>query len=127
MLYNETDVKNYIVRLCKTYNISEKNVFIASNKQNLISKSELKHYKMLNPDSSYNELESFIEQYICCMSDKFLYTGGIHAKPEHKHLRSTWSSFVLDYRYCILNKAKQDNYYLTNCFLKKTNLFGYCY
>ncbi len=127
MLYNETDVKNYIVRLCKTYNISEKNVFIASNKQNLISKSELKHYKMLNPDSSYNELESFIEQYICCMSDKFLYTGGIHAKPEHKHLRSTWSSFVLDYRYCILNRAKQDNYYLTNCFLKKTNLFGYCY
>tara|TARA_B100001093_G_scaffold172210_1_gene165019 strand:- start:4416 stop:6398 length:1983 start_codon:yes stop_codon:yes gene_type:complete len=126
-LYNESDINNYIVHLCKTYNISEKNVFIASNKQHLINKSELANYKMLNCDISYNELESFIEQYICCMSDKFLYTGGIHAKPEHKHLRSTWSSFVVDYRYNILNKSKDDNFYLTNCFSESSNLFGYSY
>ena len=126
-LYNESDIKNYIVSLCKTHNIYEKNIFIASNKQHLISKSELKDCKMLNSDISYNELESFIEQYICCMSDKFLYTGGIHAKPEHKHLRSTWSSFVIDYRYNILNKSKHDNLYLTNCFSDSSNLFGYSY
>ena len=126
-LYNESDINNYIISLCKTHNISEKNVFIASNKQHFISKTELKDYKILNSDISYNELESFIEQYICCLSDKFLYTGGIHAKPEHKHLRSTWSSYVLDYRYNILNKSKHDNLYLTNCFSNSSNLFGYNY
>ena len=43
---------------------------------------------------------TFIEQYICAMSEKFLYIGGGLAKPDHTHLRSTWSSFVIDYRIC---------------------------
>ena len=57
-----------------------------------------------------DELESFFEQYICSCSSKFIYTGGIHAKPTHTHLRSTWSSFVLEYR--IFKNKNNNNIYL---------------
>ena len=126
-LYDETDIKKFIIELCNEYNISDKNIFIATNKQQRVINSELKTSKMLQTNKYYNELESFIEQYICSMSYKFLYTGGVHAKPEHSHLRSTWSSFVLDYRYCVLNKSKNDNYYLNNYFSKNCDYFGYNY
>ena len=82
---------------------------------------------MLPLSTENDELESFIEQYICCRSNKFLYSGGIHAKPNHTHLRSTWSSFVLDYRYCILNKESSNNIYLSNYFSDKEIKSGYKY
>ena len=110
------DISLLINKLIDEYKINSKNVFIATNKQKLVCNSVLKDYYMLTVDSNNNELESFIEQYICCKSLKFLYTGGDLCKPEHKHLRSTWVSFVLDYRYCILNKNKLDHIYLTNYF-----------
>ena len=69
---------------------------------------------MLKPDKKYNELESFIEQYICCLSEHFFYTGGVNAKSTHIHLRSTWSSFVIDFRKYLINN--ENNYYLSNIF-----------
>ena len=71
---------------------------------------------MLIKNEKYNELESFIEQYICSNSKIFIYNGGIQAKSEHKHLRSTWASFVIDYRIFLLNKNKSTNIYLSKYF-----------
>ena len=124
-LYNESDIKNLLDDLSK--NESNVPVFIATNNQKIILESELKSYKMLEVNKNNDELESFIEQYICCRSSKFVYSGGIHAKPTHKHLRSTWSSFVLDYRYCVLNKKCSDNIYLSNHFSNNKQSYGYNY
>ena len=102
-------------------------VFVATNKQNRILESDLNESKLLPKSDENDELESFIEQYICCKSKTFIYSGGIHAKSEHTHLRSTWSSFVLDYRYSILNIQSEDNIYLSNYFSNNTIKSGYKY
>ena len=114
--YQEDDIEKLIQKVCKTNNILEENVFIATSNQNFINKSCLKKYKMLIKNEKYNELESFIEQYICSNSKIFIYNGGIQAKSEHKHLRSTWASFVIDYRIFLLNKNKSTNIYLSKYF-----------
>lgn len=111
--YDEHDIEKLIQQLCKTNDIKEKNVFIATSNQNMINKSCLQKYNMLTKREKYNELESFIEQYICCNSTFFIYNGGIQAKPYDTHLRSTWASFVIDYRMFVLNKDKNTNVYLT--------------
>ncbi|MAZ55183.1 MAG: hypothetical protein CMP55_05210 [Flavobacteriales bacterium] len=121
-LYNESDIKTLIDDLTKEHDMP---VFIATNNQKKILQSELKECKMLQVNSENDELESFIEQYICSHSNTFIYSGGIHAKPNHTHLRSTWSSFVLDYRFCILNKKPTDNIYLSNYFSNNLQKYGY--
>ena len=115
-LYNETDINNLISKLCEREDIPPNNVFVATCNQGRILKTDLKYGKMLTKKSEYNEMESFIEQYIATRSKLFVYTGGIHAKPDHQHLRSTWSSLVCDYRSYLLNKEKMSNIYLTNQF-----------
>ena len=115
-LYNENDINNLIMNFCEKEDIQPNNLFIATCNQNRILKTDLKYGKMLDKKSEYNEMESFIEQYIATRSKIFIYTGGIHAKPDHTHLRSTWSSLVIDYRSYLLNKKKNSNKYLTNHF-----------
>jgi hypothetical protein len=115
-LYDESTIDNYIMEFCKKQNINYKNVFICTSNQSMVHNSPLKKYHMLKPEKKYNELESFIEQYICCLSTHFFYTGGIHAKSSHVHLRSTWSSFVIDYRQYVHNN--NHNYYFSTIFSK---------
>ena len=121
-LYNETDINHLAIFLADKYKINKKNVFIATCNKAKILSSDLKNYHFLNNDEKYNECESFIEQYIAIKSKYFIFTGGIHAKPDHKHLRSTWSSFVLDYRTFKLNIEHNHNIYLTEEFQNKNNL-----
>ncbi len=121
-LYDESDIKKLIDELTKDNDMP---IFIATNNQKKILNSDLKDYKMLEIDKENDELESFIEQYICSHSSIFIYSGGIHAKPTHTHLRSTWSSFVIDYRFCILNKKSNDNIYLSNYFSNNSQTYGY--
>lgn len=112
--YDENDIFDLIEKFCISHHILKNNVFIATSNQKLVAESKLNIYKMLKKDEKYDELESFIEQYICCKSSHFFYTGGIHAKPNHTHLRSTWSSFVLDYRKYLLKR--ENNFYFTDLF-----------
>lgn len=115
-MYDEEDIYECILKICNDENILVSDIFIATNNQKEVINSCLGKFQMLKSLEAYNELESFIEQYICCQSCKFIYTGGIHAKPDHTHLRSTWGSFVLDYRRYLLNKSEESNVYLTNLF-----------
>lgn len=115
-LYDENTLYEEIVNICTKNNIPIENVFIATSNQNEIKKTNLIQCKVLETNTMYNRLESFIEQYICCMSNIFVYSGGIHAKPDHTHLRSTWSSFVIDYRSYKLNKENTTNIYLQKYF-----------
>ena len=115
-MYDEEDIYECILKICNDENILVSDIFIATNSQKEVINSCLGKFKMLKSLEAYNELESFIEQYICCQSCKFIYTGGIHAKPDHTHLRSTWASFVLDYRKYLRHKSEESNVYLTNLF-----------
>ncbi|MDA9216223.1 2OG-Fe(II) oxygenase [bacterium] len=123
--FNEDHIYNFIKDLSEKNNINMTNIFIATNKQNIINKTLLKQCKKLPYNIANNELESFIEQYICSKSEKFVYLGGALAKPDHSHIRSTWTSFVIDYRLCKLNKKIEDNFYLMNCFNNSKQNFGY--
>lgn len=113
-LYDENDIHNFITNIKNEHNI--KHVFVATNNKPLLLTGHLKYCSLLEENKLYNECESFIEQYISSQSNIFIYTGGIHAKPDHTHLRSTWSSFVIDYRTHLLNKPIETNMYLTRCF-----------
>lgn len=113
-LYDETDINLVITKIKNEHNI--KHVFVATNNKPVLLSSDLKYCKLLEENELYNECESFIEQYISTQSKIFIYTGGIHAKPDHTHLRSTWSSFVIDYRTHLLDKNPETNIYLTRYF-----------
>ncbi|ADO67380.1 hypothetical protein crov346 [Cafeteria roenbergensis virus] len=115
-IYNENDLYDIINKLLNKNNISY--VFIATNNQKKILNSKLNSFYMLSNNIIYNEMESFIEQYIATQSEIFIYTGGFLAKPTHTHLRSTWSSFVLDYRNFLMNMNENPlkNIYLDDIF-----------
>jgi|TARA_B110000967_G_C18899819_1_gene573863 hypothetical protein len=86
-----------------------------------LKNSSLKTYKLLNKDDKYDELESFIEQYICCKSKIFVYCGGetaweTYRKPWRFHKRSSWSSFVTDNRNYLLKKQPTTNILLPEIF-----------
>ena len=117
-LYNESDINNLIIKVCEKESISNKNVFVATSNQKRLLNSDLKVYKLLPKNIKYDEIESFIEQYIAIKSKIFIYSGGLtdRDKGNHEHKRSTWASFVIDYRSYLLNKEKNSNIYLTNRF-----------
>ena len=117
-LYNESDINDLIKNLCEKEDISQSNVFVATSNQKRLLNSDLKVYKLFPKDIKYDEIESFVEQYICARSKVFIYSGGLtdRDKGKHIHKRSTWASFVIDYRSYLLNKEKSSNIYLTNQF-----------
>ena len=112
--YDESDICNLIHALCDTHSIDPICVFIATNKKGRLANTQLSKFATFPQEEKYDGLESFIEQYICTQSKIFVYTGGIHAKPNHVHLRSTWSSFVKDYRVHLLEIEEEDNIYLNS-------------
>lgn len=83
-------------------------IFVATNCAKNIKADNIIMFK---EDPRYDELESFIEQYICTRSQRFYYNGGGLSRKDTGHLRSTWSSFVVDYR-----KYKMEN--MENHYLK---------
>lgn len=81
-----------IVANLKTEN--SKSIFIASNNVNYLKK--------IGIDANYITIEhkynSFIEQYICTLSNKFYYLNLEDTRFDSPNNRSTWTSFVIDYR-----------------------------
>ena len=96
--YSEDDIYNVLVSYSAQRGI--KKIFIATNKKQLLLKSKLKHFFVYNGDS---EIDSFIEQYICCKSNIFIMNKyNDYSDLKKPHQRSTWSSFVYDYRTFLL-------------------------
>ena len=81
-------------------------IFIATNNKNLINLSKLKEFNTYNKNYDIN---SFIEQYICSKSRIFIFSNNNNYNKEDIHSRSTWSSFVIDYRNYFLNKKNDSN------------------
>lgn len=84
-----------IVKLClKLKSKNNKPIFIASNNINYLKKIGVVA-NFINITNKYN---SFIEQYICGMSENFYYLNLENTSYNKASNRSTWSSFVIDYR-----------------------------
>jgi len=98
--YSEDDIYNILV----SYSVQRgiKKIFIATNKKSLLLKSKLKGFFVYTGNS---EVDSFIEQYICCKSNIFIMNKyNDYSDLKKPHQRSTWSSFVYDYRTFLLKK-----------------------
>ena len=72
----------------------DKPIFIASNNINYLKKIGVRG-NFIDINNKYN---SFIEQYICVMSDDFYYLNLENTRFNSPNNRSTWTSFVIDYR-----------------------------
>ncbi len=90
-----------IVKSVKEEN--KKGIFIASNNTNYLKKIGVKG-NYVNIEDKYN---SFIEQYICSKSKKFYYLNLENSRYGKSDNRSTWTSFVIDYRN-YFNKLKNN-------------------
>jgi predicted 2-oxoglutarate/Fe(II)-dependent dioxygenase YbiX len=85
----------------------DKPIFIASNNINYLKKIGVVA-KFINITNKYN---SFIEQYICGMSENFYYLN-LENTRFNRDDRSTWTSFVIDYR--IFLRKLNNNFNLRN-------------
>tara|TARA_B110000977_G_C11041463_1_gene479046 strand:+ start:109 stop:1833 length:1725 start_codon:yes stop_codon:yes gene_type:complete len=86
---------NKIVEIISKLKIDQDNpIFIASNNINYLKKIGV-FANFINTTNKYN---SFIEQYICGMSKNFYYLNLEDTRFNSSNNRSTWTSFVIDYR-----------------------------
>ena len=85
-------------------------VFIATNNIRAIKNSKLKEYVLYDINND-NPINTFIEQYICCCSTVFIMSKyNDYRKTNEQHIRSTWSSFVYDYR--LFKNNNKNNIYI---------------
>ena len=86
---------NKIIEIFSNLKTKEnKPIFIASNNINYLKKIGISG-NYINIEDKYN---SFIEQYICGMSQNFYYLNLENTRFNSANNRSTWTSFVIDYR-----------------------------
>ena len=84
---------------------SDKPLFIASN--NIVYLKRIGcDFDHFNCNEKYY---SFIDQYICCKADNFYYLNLENTRFGHPHNRSTFTSFIIDYRLHLLNISKEKN------------------
>lgn len=116
--YDENMIYDSIVKLANQNNINLNNIFIATNNKYACENSKLRDFKFIN---SYNyenipiKYISFIEQYICSKSKIFIMSKyNDYSNINKSHQRSTWSSFVQDYRLYLLKLDKDSNILLND-------------
>ena len=103
-----------IIRYLKSKYGKKYMIFVATNNQEHCKKMGLQDYNFYKPE---NPLFNWIEQYICCRSN--IYFGSPfndYNKINEPHIRSTWSSFVKDYRNYLLKISSKDTRILTDLF-----------
>ena len=104
-LYNSEKLLEIISKLKSQH---KKPLFICSNNILYLKKIGIDAYFYNIPQKH----DSFIEQYICCKSDIFYYLNLENTRFMNEHNRSTWSSFVIDYR--VFFTKSNNNFNLLN-------------
>lgn len=127
--YSEDDISNKLLELCDKYNINHNNIFIATNNKygckstNLYKNKFLDLYNIQNYGIYNDDIDiysTFIEQYICCKSKIFLMSKyNDYTKKDLPNQRSTWSSFVRDYRLNMLKLNSDSNIILDDIMVNK--------
>lgn len=106
--YDENTIYGILENLKKERKTNK--VFIATNNIRAIKNSKLKEYVLYDINND-NPINTFIEQYICCCSTVFIMSKyNDYRKTNEQHIRSTWSSFVYDYR--LFKNNNKNNIYI---------------
>lgn len=100
--YDSNRLFNIISHIKEKFN---KPVFIASNNINYLKNLNIDfvHY------NNIHKYSSFIDQYICCKSEVFFYLNLNSSFCNNIHNRSTYASFIIDYRLYLDNKPLETN------------------
>lgn len=125
--YSEADIYSAIIRFKETRGLTTAKVFIATNNMKAAQSSPLSEFVLYQSDSPSAkpmglagtaftkrhsaDIDSFVEQCICAQSKYFIMSKyNDYSKKDEPHQRSTWSSFIKDYRqhYCNI-PASDDN------------------
>lgn len=100
--YNDSILFKLISYIKQKFN---KPIFIASNNINFIKQLNIEFINY----SDKHVHSSFIDQYICCKSTIFCYLNLNSSFCNNNHNRSTYASFIIDYRLYLENKEPQNN------------------
>jgi len=101
--FSEEEITVALEHFCEQNDMHPASVFIATNKPQLARKTSLDKFTFIECPNNFEHI-SFLEQYICCHSQWFLMSNyNDYSKIDKPHQRSTWSSFVTDYRKYKLN------------------------
>ena len=101
--FSEEEITVALEHFCEQNDMHAESVFIATNKPQLARKTSLDKFTFIECPNNFEHI-SFLEQYICCHSQWFLMSNyNDYSKIDKPHQRSTWSSFVTDYRKYKLN------------------------
>ena len=104
--YDEAAIHEALLELSRQENIQPSNIFIATNKVSYLQNSPLKEFIYYDVDHD-DDINSFVEQYICCRAKVFVMSKyNDYANIDKPHQRSTWSTFVSDYRKHLRNNQK---------------------
>lgn len=106
-LYDENTIYDKIKEHYNDYK-----VYISTNKINLAKSTKLKEFIFFSGQSPY---ESFIDQYICSKAEIFFFSPfNDYNYINSPHTRSTFSSFIIDYRLFNLNVPETKNINIIN-------------
>ena len=105
---NEYSDNKIVEIISKLKTEKDKPIFIASNNINYLKNIGV----VANFIDNTNKYNSFIEQYICGMSENFYYLNLENTRFHSSNNRSTWTSFVIDYRKFL--KKVNNNFNLRN-------------
>jgi hypothetical protein len=94
--YDEQCILAAMEAVCRLHSVPTSNIFIATNNKAAFARSPLASKHVLEEQS---DIDTFIEQCICIFSLVFVFSRfNDYRKVAAAHQRSTWASFVVDYR-----------------------------
>lgn len=105
--YDESAIDLAIKQFKDHLGLTDVPVFVATNNPRAVRRSALRNHVLYQTsDISLSSVcslppqaESFIEQYICTQAEFFIMSPyNDYSKKDEPHQRSTWSSFIKDYR-----------------------------
>ena len=102
-IYNKNKINNLINNIKKKHNCI---VYILSNNITFLSNFNNNFLYFKNVNLKYY---SFIDQYISCKSKIFYYLNLENTRFFSNHNRSTYTSFIIDYRKYLLKKKDKTN------------------
>jgi hypothetical protein len=106
-LYSEENIHQELQKMGKK-------IFIATNKPNILNDTLLQEFNQYSGNDKTKKYDSWVQQYICSQSSIFYESPfNDYRNVEKNHQRSTWSSFVRDYRTFLMDLPSDKTTLLT--------------
>ena len=102
--YDERCILSAMEAVCCLHSVPATNIFVATNNKAAFVRSPLASKYVLAQQS---DIDTFVEQCICICSLVFVFSRfNDYRKVASAHQRSTWASFVVDYRKIVCENSR---------------------